>query len=813
MSTTRRNHYVPEWYQKGFWEPGRTTLDYLNLTPEAFRRSDGSTGHKRALNPAPPSRAFVQRDLYSTFFGSAVDDEIERKLFGDIDTRCAVSVRAFANGDPAECHRNFEGLFEYIDIQKLRTPKGLAWLRAQYPSLSQNQLMMEMQAIRMMHCTIWTEGVREIVSAENSDVKFILSDHPVTVFNADAPPGSKISVFPHEPGIELKGTQTLFPLDRNHCLILTNLEYAADRSVDKLSKRTFARRFRNSMVRTDAFIRSRKLTTEEVRGVNQVIRTRAYQFVAAGNKDWLPEPVDDARAWRGLAEILMPPSGELFGFGGEMYVRYENGDVHYQDAFGRSEKERKFLKKSPPEGPLKPRNPCRCGSAKTYADCCKPKPVHLRPTWDELSIRERNLALFRGIEDILELRLDRDWTEVRRSITDEKISKIYSVYEALWPLETDLLAMLPKPDGTARAVYTGMLDARKINETALGASLLFGELLIQHPFINPRTLRDEFNPVKKPQAFRQEILQSVLLFLQVMPLVEVGIVNLFPDPWDFDPYLRRQTMHLAEERFRLFRPLIPTDDSGFKDLAFDDFKRTIYQLSDDGQRAMLKRHSPDLSPGEIEKILKGIERLKEDDPFAVLQGGAYLDDKAGGGQFSMFKLAPNFEMAMYVAQATGASIVTDHPIRWKELLFTILISDSDPAHHLSGLAKTISRSRISIAQHCGEILEWWWTNKSQPHVAVFRDAYRYLRMVDSKGVKANFEQHLTAQFSIAHQAYENGMRKADLVRREARIQCAFPKGGIYDSTISRLLLMSSSEHHVQSVPMAFFIDATPTKTT
>jgi hypothetical protein len=204
--------------------------------------------------------------------------------------------------------------------------------------------------------------------------------------------------------------------------------------------------------------------------------------------------------------------------------------------------------------------------------------------------------------------------------------------------------------------------------------------------------------------------------------------------------------------------------------------------------------------------------LKEGDPFAVLQPGAHLDDK-DGGQYSTFKLAPNFEMAMYVAQATGASIVTDHPIRWKELLFTILMADGDPVHHLSGLAKTISRSRISIAQHYGEIVEWWWKDRPQPHVPIFRDAYRYLRVVDTKGEKPNFEQHLMAQFSKAHEAYESTIRKADLVRRETRIECAFPKGGIYDSTISRLLLTSSAEHHVQSVPMAFFINIAPTKTT
>ena len=812
MSKTRNNHYVPEWYQKGFWQPGKTTLAYLNLEPDTFTRADGSTGRKRALHDAPPARAFVQRDLYSTFFGAAIIDEIERKLFGDIDTRGAKAVRAFVGGDQAECHQNFEALFEYIDIQKLRTPKGLAWLKAQYPSLTQNELMMEMQAMRMFHCTIWTEAVREIVSAVDSDLKFILSDHPVTVYNPGSPPGSANCAFPQEPLIELKGTQTVFPLDRDHCLILTNLEFAEDPGSDPLSKRTFARRYRPTMLRTDALIRSRILARDEVEAINRIIRSRAHRYVAAGESAELPEPITHARDWAAVGKVLMPPSGELFGFGGEVYVSYENGDVHYQDAFGRTEKEREFLKKPARTDEPKPRDPCGCGSDKDYVACCKRKPIHLRPSWDELSIRERNMALFRGIENILELRPDQDWTAVRKSITDEKISEIYSVYEAMWPLETDLLALLPKPDGTSRAVYAGMLDAVKITEAGLGASLLFDELLIQHPFANPRTLKEEMNPVKNPKAYRQEVLKSVMFFMQIIPLVEAGTVNLFPDPWDFDYHLRQQTLHLAEERWRILKPLIRVEDSEIMERASDEFRRTMYQLSEQGQRAMLKQHSPEMDETEIERMLAGLRALKEEDPFAVLQEGAFLDNGEEGGQLSMFKLAPNFEMAMYIAQAAGAAIITDHPLRWKEILFTILMRDGEAVHHLPGLARAIESSRFSMAQHYGEIFEWWFHKRPQPHAPILRDAYRYLARVSARGVKPNVEQRLAANFARAHKEYETAIEKAGLIRRQARIQCAFPKGGIYDSTITRLLLMSGSDHHVQNVPMAFYMDATPIKT-
>lgn len=181
MPVTRDNHYVPQWYQRQFLVDGRSKLSVLDKTPPTKTLADGrvvQTG--RSVEDKGPVSAFVEVDLYSTFFGTAVNDEIERKLFGDIDRRGAVAVKAFAYGTEADWHTHFSTFFEYLDIQKIRTPKGLQWLRAQYPRLSQNELMREMQGVRMMNCTIWTEGVREIVSAEEAGTKFIVSDHPVT---------------------------------------------------------------------------------------------------------------------------------------------------------------------------------------------------------------------------------------------------------------------------------------------------------------------------------------------------------------------------------------------------------------------------------------------------------------------------------------------------------------------------------------------------------------------------------------------------------------------------------------------------------
>jgi hypothetical protein len=250
----------------------------------------------------------------------------------------------------------------------------------------------------------------------------------------------------------------------------------------------------------------------------------------------------------------MPPELGLLEFGGEIFVKYENGDVHYQDEFGRTEKPREFLIKKPPDKPLRPGDYCGCGRGKSFKECCQSKPEARRPAWNEKSIRERNLMLQNAIVNILDLESGKDWVQIRRELTDEKIGKIYNLCEGLWPLETDLLALLPKPDGEARAIYTGSIHPSSITDFALAAPLYFGELIVAHPFVHPGIIRKEMSPTGNPKSYRQEFLKAILFFLNVMPLVDLGLINLIPDPCDFDFHLREQMMSMARARAPRFDP-------------------------------------------------------------------------------------------------------------------------------------------------------------------------------------------------------------------------------------------------------------------
>ncbi|MDH3031448.1 DUF4238 domain-containing protein [Methylobacterium fujisawaense] len=803
MSITRDNHYVPIWYQRGFLESGSNQLAYRDLTPEEHRLPDGSTRIGRSRFKSSPKQCFVQTDLYTTFFGPVVNDEIERRLFGAIDTDGAPAIKAFISEDVSAWHHHFQTLFRFIDIQKLRTPKGLDWLRGRYPKLSQNELMMEMQSIQTMHCTIWSESVREIVSAAASDVKFIISDHPVTVYNYAMPPEAEGCRYPLDPPITLKASQTVYPLDRDHCLILTNLEYAQDPETPPLVKRTFSRNFRTSMVRTDAFCRLRQLHTDEVRQINRIIKARARRFIAAGREEWLDPEIGDDASWSELRGVLQPPKPALFGFGGELFARFEDGRVHYQDSFGRTEKSAEFLKKKATQKNLSRAGACGCGSGMSYESCCRPLPPKLRPSWSERGIRERNLMLYRGIETILGLDQGRDWLEIRRSITDEHIRDVHSLYRSLWPIETDILQLLPKPDGRPRAVYTGLLHPMAITEFAIGSSLYFGELIIEHPFLHAANIQPDMSPIENPHLYHHDFIKTLYMFLTLRPLVESGHVNLIPDPAAFDLHLNEQMFHMARKRSAMMKVSVDAEPRMMR-LLEQDMRRSLMSIPPEGLRAQLRRSSPELDSEGIEEAVRGIRRQRELDPLASVQDG--LLGSGRGGQLSLSRMAPNFEMALYVAQATGASIVTDSPHRWREMRLAAGRQGGRRSMGIPAFAEALAASPVGFANETKGLLTVAATGAFEGYAPLMRDAFNYLVKLEHRGAKPNREAGLSARLAKLHRDSQRQLKKAAVPFSPGRVHGLFPVGGIQDNTVNRLLIMSSSEHHLHNVPMAFFIE-------
>ena len=577
MSVTRDNHFVPQWYQRGFLSDKDNELRHL--VRKKIYLPNGTTKTIISKNWYTPAQRFYKKDLYSIIFRQFITDDIEKKLFGPIDDNGSIAVRAFLTNDQKLWHSNFKNFFEYLDAQKLRTPKGLDWVKSKYPLLNQQLLMVEMQALQTIHYTFWTEGVRELVSAEDSNVKFIISDHPVTLYNYACPPESKLCTYPNDPDIALKGTQTIFPLDLNRCLILTNLEYAQDSGgSNPLEQRTHATRIRQSMVSSINFINKRKLSDEEVTKINHIIKSRAKDSVAAGNEEWLYPEKSIICDWSNLRHVLLPPSDELYKFSGEILAGYKDGTTQYQDAFGRTNPRNEYLNKKIYESELGQNDICGCGSGKKYKNCCLGLTEKLRPTWSELSIRERNLLFCEAIRDILGVDIGKSWLEVRRGITNEQIAEIYGYYGFLWPKETDIYSLMPKSDGTNRALYTGTLDTRVLGVRALPMASMFDEFLIQNPLINTNNVKPEFSPVESPGSYKYQALKDFNLMLNLEPYIRHGLINLIPSPSDFDLHLMRAVMDMSALRRKEI--VSQNDVKLYKRLSLEDLLNSINMQSE-----------------------------------------------------------------------------------------------------------------------------------------------------------------------------------------------------------------------------------------
>src|SRR5262249_19793290 len=188
------------------------------------------------------------------------------------------------------------------------------------------------------------------------------------------------------------------------CVVQRNGEYAkALCGLDLLRPRQNPRHFGTTLARTDAWIRSRKLSRAEVIAINHVVKSRAHRYIAAAEKAWLYPERAGAPEWDDLGKILVPPKRELWHFGGEIVVGYKDGTSSFQDAFGRPSPANEYLRKEPPAADPAFDEPCPCGSGQSYGLCCKDLPPEDRMPRDVYSIRERNLMFFRAIENILGL--------------------------------------------------------------------------------------------------------------------------------------------------------------------------------------------------------------------------------------------------------------------------------------------------------------------------------------------------------------------------------------------------------------------------
>lgn len=336
----RKNHYVPVWYQQRFIPPDQANreLIYQDLKPRGFRDERGVFHDRSRPHRWGPRRCFADRDLYTSYLGPEPSTELEQVFFGRIDSDGKKAVEHFADYSPASgAQEAFHGLLAYIGTQKLRTPKGLGWLKQEATAGSREAILRLMVQMRNIYQAIWVECVWLIADATESDTKFILSDHPVTIYNRTCGPRSRFCRGFNDPDIRFHASHTMFPLSLDKILILTNLSWVRNPYQSERGLRPNPRLERDSVFNLLDVQTQRHLTEKEVREINFIIKSRALRYVAAAREEWLrPEEHVSKSQWPlfGDGYLLMPDPRPIHA-GGTIHLGYDDGRSDTFDEYGR----------------------------------------------------------------------------------------------------------------------------------------------------------------------------------------------------------------------------------------------------------------------------------------------------------------------------------------------------------------------------------------------------------------------------------------------------------------------------------------------
>jgi hypothetical protein len=341
----KENHYVPVWYQERFLPTkGERKFRYLDLTPSQFRDRQGVLRTRTALHRWGAVSCFKETDLYTVKSGRHESTEIEQLFFGKVDVEGRKAVEFFSQYQSFDDFRNdmtperaFNSLLDYMSIQKFRTPKGLRYLSTIAGATHKNRLLLEIQRLQNLHCALWTECVWALVDADETKTKFIISDHPVTVYNREVFPDSAYARQHTDPDFRMNGTHTYFPLSPKRMLVLTNLSWARNPYGNPQKPRPNPVRFRTAMFNFTAVQTGRQLEEIEVRQVNYITKRRALRYLAAAQEEWLYPELDlPTTHWRKLDDryLFMPDPRELH-LGGEILIGYDDGRSSAFDEYGR----------------------------------------------------------------------------------------------------------------------------------------------------------------------------------------------------------------------------------------------------------------------------------------------------------------------------------------------------------------------------------------------------------------------------------------------------------------------------------------------
>lgn len=312
---------------------------------------------------------------------------------------------------------------------------------------------------------------------------------------------------------------------------------------------------------------------------------------------------------------------------------------------------------------------CPCGSGEKFKHCCIGKVSDFSKLTDDdwarsLSIRGKNIAFINMVAEILQFNnlpknagLGDLVKYLKKAITPKVVRDIHLIIPELWPDGKDLHRCLVQEKAENSGLFLGSY-LYDVTVNLLNRHAMYNQsIILIDPFNDYRVIAPEYSPVEKPHEHITTTFHYILLWFQLLPWIEAGIVKIIRDPGDFDYSLRKDTWERSRGKADKHLELKNAFDEGNKPREIEEFFKDQFILSHPEEFWVEKmKDSPELP----EDFVKDYFRKKKEDSL-------YYVDVGRTPQLLYITSGANYEMGKYICDITNSHIITDLSYRWKEM--------------------------------------------------------------------------------------------------------------------------------------------------
>jgi hypothetical protein len=274
------------------------------------------------------------------------------------------------------------------------------------------------------------------------------------------------------------------------------------------------------------------------------------------------------------------------------------------------------------------------------------------------------------LSDILQLESlgkTRNIKDYKTAFTAEAVRRIHEAVMEAWPPDSDILSILQRISTDVSGLYIGDYDLEYISRGIIRHSIYANKILIVDPFVYPRSVRDEYNPVLQPEQYRAQTLKNVNFWFALLPWVEAGIVEMIRTPADFDRKLNWDSLVLQHKKYEENEVLKRAADVSVQDFMKRHLKKQAHQfLLLGAPDSYIRRTFEELNLEQKDKgftvdlFLKHVQTMREEDPN-------FLEAVRGKSQLHMMTTGTSYDIAKLTASITHSYLVTDVYVKWREI--------------------------------------------------------------------------------------------------------------------------------------------------